>query len=147
MPKKLGGPLAYLKYCHELGAGGVQCNIGEPDESETRAIRNYLETNNMFIVGSMGLPRQASDVERFGARLQAAKRAGATVARVAIGGRRYEQFDTLEQYKAFARRSWQSLQWAEPVAAQHQIPLAIENHKDFRIEQMMDITQTTLVNF
>ena len=135
--KKLGGPLDYLKYCHEMGAGGVQCSIGEPDESATSAIRHYLEKHNMFIVGSMGLPRQASDVERFGARLHAAKQTGAKVVRVAIGGRRYEQFDTLEQYKAFARRSWVSLQLAEPVAAQHKIPLAIENHKDFRIEQML----------
>lgn len=137
VPKRLGSPLDYLKYCHEMGAGGVQCNIGQPDESETRAILDYLETNNMFIVGSTGLPRQASDVERFGARLHAAKRAGATVVRVAIGGRRYEDYDTLDQYKAFARRAWQSLQWAEPVAAQHKIPLAIENHKDFRIDQML----------
>jgi len=137
VPKRLGSPLDYLKYCHEMGAGGVQCNIGQPDDSETEDIRSYLESNNMFIVGSMGLPRQASDVERFGARIHAAKQAGAEVVRVAIGGRRYEQFDTLEAYKAFARRAWMSLQWAEPVAAKHKIPLAIENHKDFRIDQML----------
>ena len=137
VPKRLGSPLDYLKYCHAMGAGGVQCTIGQPDESQTKDIRSYLETNNMFIVGTARLPREASGAERFGANLFAAKRAGAKVVRVAIGGRRYEDYDTLEQYKAFARRSWKSLQLAEPVAAQHEMPLAIENHKDFRIEQML----------
>ena len=137
VPKRLGSPLDYLKYCQAMGAGGVQCNIGQPDESDIRKIRSYLESNNMFIVGTARLPREASDAERFGATLYAAKRAGAKVVRVAIGGRRYEDYDTLEQYKAFARRAWKSLQLAEPVAAQHEMPLAIENHKDFRIEQML----------
>jgi sugar phosphate isomerase/epimerase len=71
--------------------------------------------------------------------MRTAKQAGAKVIRIAIGGRRYEQFSKAEQFKAFAERSLKSVQLAEPVAARHRMRLAIENHKDWRIDQMLDM--------
>jgi sugar phosphate isomerase/epimerase len=91
----------------------------------------------MFIEGSASLPRDKSGVEKFDAAVRTAKLAGATVVRIAIGGRRYEQFEKAEQFRAFAERTSKSLQLAEPVAAKHHIRLAIENHKDWRIDQML----------
>ena len=69
--------------------------------------------------------------------MRTAEEAGAKVIRVAIGGRRYEQFNKAEEFKAFAERTWKSLQSAEPVVARHRMRLAIENHKDFRVDQML----------
>jgi sugar phosphate isomerase/epimerase len=91
----------------------------------------------MFIEGSISLPKNRPDIERFEAAVRTAKQTGATVIRIAIGGRRYEQFSKAEQFKAFAERSLKSLQLAEPIAARHHMRLAIENHKDFRIDQML----------
>ena len=145
VPRQLDGPLNYLKYClkygHSLGAGGMQCGIGTADVEETEALRDYLEANNMFIVGSVRLPHNESDVERFDAHIQGAKRAGADVVRIAIGRRRYEQADALSPYKAFVEQAWKSLQLAGPVASKHQILLAVENHKDFRVEQMLGMLE------
>ena len=91
----------------------------------------------MYIEGSASLPRDTSDVEEFDATVQTAKKAGAKVIRLAIGQRRYEQFDNAEQFKAFARRAANSILLAEPVVARHRMRLAIENHKDFRSEERL----------
>jgi len=114
-------------------------NIGLRDQTYTGKLRRNAEEYGMFIEGSASLPRNQSDVEKFQQTVRTAKQAGAKVIRIAIGGRRYEQFEQAVQFKQFADRSWKSLQLAEPVAARHNIRLAIENHKDWRVADMLDI--------
>jgi sugar phosphate isomerase/epimerase len=139
--RQLRDPLNFLEHCHQIGAGGVQMGIGVRDEAYIRKLRSNAEKYEMFIEGSEGLPRNQSDIERFEKVVRTAKHAGVKVIRVAMGGRRYEQFDRAEQFKAFADRSWKSLQLAEPVAAKHRIRLAIENHKDWLIPDMLSILE------
>jgi sugar phosphate isomerase/epimerase len=136
---QLDDPLSLLDHCHKVGAGGVQTSIGIRDKEYVRKLRCNAEEYDMFLEGSAGLPRTELDVERFDATVRTAKEAGAAVIRIAIGGRRYEQFDKAEQFKAFAERTIKSLRLAEPVTARHRMRLAIENHKDWRIEQMLDM--------
>lgn len=139
MKGNLGDPLNFLDRCHKVGAGGIQMNIGIRDEDYTRKLREKAQNYDMFVEGSASLPRDKPGVERFEAAVRTAKQAGAKVVRIAIGGRRYEQFDRAEQFRAFAKRTWKSLQLAEPVAARQRMRLAIENHKDWRIGQMLDM--------
>lgn len=139
--QQLRDPLSFLDYCHKLGAGGVQMNIGIRDEAYTRKIQSCAEEYGMFIEGSASLSGSPSNIEKFEQIVRTAKQAGAKVNRIAIGGRRYEQFDRAEQFKAFAKQSLKSLQLAEPVAAKHGIRLAIENHKDWRIPDMLSILE------
>jgi len=135
----LGDPLNFLDHCHNIGAGGIQMNLGVRDQAYARKIRQKAEEYDMFIEGSVSLPRDNSGVEKFDASVRTARQAGAGVVRTAIGGRRYEQFDRAEQFRAFAERTRKSLQLAELVLAEHRIRLAIENHKDWRIDQMLDM--------
>jgi sugar phosphate isomerase/epimerase len=139
MKGKLADPLNFLDHCHKVGAGGVQMDIGVRDEAYTRNLREKAQNYDMFIEGSASLPRDMSGVEKFDATVRTAKQSGAKVVRIAVGGRRYEQFDKAEEFKAFAKRTWKSLQLAEPVAARQRMRLAIENHKDWRIGQMLDM--------
>ena len=142
VPERLGsGPLNYLKYCHSIGAGGVQVGLGNSDATVIKAIRAYLETNSMFLLGTTGLPRNASAVDKFDQQISRFKQAGAKVVRIAIGGRRYEDFESRAAYQAFADKSWASIQLAAPIAAKHRIPLAIENHKDWRIFQLVGMLE------
>jgi sugar phosphate isomerase/epimerase len=136
---QIADPLSFLDQCHKVGAGGVQTSIGIRDKEYVRKLRRKAEGYDMFIEGSAGLPRTELDIERFDATVQTVKEVGGSVIRVAIGGRRYEQFDKAEQFKAFSERTIKSLRLAEPVAARHRMRLAIENHKDWRIEQMLDM--------
>ena len=135
----LSDPLNLLDHCNNIGAGGVQMNIGIRNEDYTHRLRQKAQAFDMFVEGSTSLPRDRADLERFEASVRTAKQAGAKVIRIVIGGRRYEQFSKAEQFKAFAERSLKSVQLAEPVAARHRMRLAIENHKDWRIDQMLDM--------
>jgi len=141
IPAQVSDPLDLLRRCSKLGAGGMQCSLGKRDESYIRQLRRYAADHNLFIEGSASLPRDAGDVERFESHVLTAKNAGASVVRVAIGGRRYEQFDKLEQFRTFAARTWTSMQLAEPVVARHRMRLAIENHKDFRAPEMLKMLE------
>jgi len=138
---RLDDPLNFLDHCHEVGAGGVQMSIGVRAEAFANKLRRKAEAYGMFVEGSASLPPSRSDVEKFEAVVRTAKQAGATVIRIAMGGRRYEQFDRAEQFRTFADRSQKSLQLGEPVAARHSMRLAIENHKDRRIPEMLEMLE------
>ncbi|MHC4363666.1 MAG: apurinic/apyrimidinic endonuclease family protein, partial [Planctomycetota bacterium] len=124
--KRLSDPLNFIDHCHKVGAGGVQMNLGIRDKDYGTKVRRKAEACGMFVEGSVSLPKEQSDVERFEAALQTAKQAGANVIRIAIGGRRYEQFSSPAQFEAFAARTWKSLRLAEPIAARRRMRLAIE---------------------
>ena len=133
-------PLEFLEYCHKLGAGGAQVGIGSRDAAYTTRLRARAEALGMYLEGELGLPKEESDVPRFEADIRAAGEAGAEVVRTAmLGGRRYETFDSAEAYRRFAESSWQSLTLAEPVLKRHRLRLAIENHKDRRVPELLDL--------
>src|SRR2546422_695252 len=133
-------PLEFLEYCHQLGAGGVQVAIGSRDASYTGRLRERAQGWAMYLEGELSLPREQSDVARFDAEVRAAKESGAEIVRTAmLGGRRYEAFDSAEAFHQFAEWSLKSLTLAEPVVRKHRIKLAIENHKDRRTTELLDL--------
>src|SRR2546428_2410919 len=132
--------LEFLEYCHQLGAGGVQIGVGSREAEYSKKLRERAEAYEMYFEGQTSLPQQTSEVDRFDAEIHAAKEAGAEVVRTAmLGGRRYETFDSAEAFRQFAEQSWKSLTLAEPVARRHGIKLAVENHKDWRVPELVDI--------
>jgi sugar phosphate isomerase/epimerase len=132
--------LEFLEYCHQLGAGGVQIGVGSRDSDYPNKLRAKAEGYEMYFEGQASLPQQSSDVDRFDAEILAAREAGAAVVRTAmLGGRRYETFDSAEAFRQFAEKSWQSLTLAEPILKKHRVRLAIENHKDRRLPELLDL--------
>jgi sugar phosphate isomerase/epimerase len=132
--------IGFLEYCHELGAGGVQIAVGSRDADYPTKLRAKAEAYEMYFEGQATLPQQPSDVDRFEAEIRAASEAGAGVVRTAmLGGRRYETFDSAEAFRRFAEKSWQSLTLAEPILKKHRVRLAIENHKDRRVPELLDL--------
>ncbi|PYM11410.1 MAG: xylose isomerase, partial [Verrucomicrobia bacterium] len=133
-------PLEFLEYCHQLGAGGVQVAIGSREAGYTARLRARAEDWGMYLEGELSLPKEQSDVARFDSEIRTAREAGAEVARTAmLGGRRYESFDSAEAFQRFAEQSWKSLTLIEPVVRKHRIKLAIENHKDRRAAELLDL--------
>jgi sugar phosphate isomerase/epimerase len=136
--ERFGDPVRYLEYCGALGAGGVQVSIGARDDAYADALRAKAEAASMYLEGTISLPRDDADVDRFEAEIRTAKRAGATVVRTAmLSGRRYETFSTLAAFRQFAERAERSLVLARPVVARHDVRLAVENHKDWRADEML----------
>jgi sugar phosphate isomerase/epimerase len=133
-------PLFFLEHCHGLSAGGIQFPFGTRDRDYTQRLRAKAEAYQMYMEGSIGLPRDQSDIDRFTAEVRTAKEAGATVIRTfTLGGRRYETFATAETFHEWADRAFQRLVMAERVVARHKMRLAVENHKDWRIDEMLTI--------
>ena len=132
--------LEFLEYCHQLGAGGVQIGVGSREADYPKRLRDRAEAYEMYFEGQTSLPQQTSDVDRFEAEIHAAREAGASVVRAAmLGGRRYETFDSAEAFRQFAEKSWHSLTLAEPILKKHRLRLAIENHKDRRVPELLDL--------
>ena len=139
-PSRFGDPLVFLEYCRKLGAEGVQVSLGRGDDAYVGKINDAVQASGMYLEGIVGLPRGESDVARFNDELRTAKECGANVIRtVMLSGRRYETFDTAEAFKQFAARSWQSLVLAKPIVERHDVRLAVENHKDWRVPELLGI--------
>jgi sugar phosphate isomerase/epimerase len=133
-------PLVFLEHCHELGAAGVQLDIGRRDKAYVAKLRAKLDAFHMYLEGSIGLPRDRTKTDRFDGEVRTAKEAGVRVLRTfMLGGRRYETFATNTAFREWADRSFQSLILAEAIAARHNILLAVENHKDWRIDELTSI--------
>lgn len=140
--RDLTDPLALLEHCHALGAGGVQLSLDVRDEAYTRTLRSKAEQYGMFLEGLVSPPSGPADVERFDAQLTTARRAGVAVVRTVImPGRRYEFFDSAVKFREYAERGRRALELAEPVAAKRQVRLAVENHKDQRVPERLELLQ------
>jgi len=134
--------LDVLKHCHAIGAGGLQVGVQGWSTDFSGKVRTLREKLYLYLEGSIRLPKEKTDLPAFESQIQQAKEAGATVIRtVCLGGRRYENFETLADFKTFKHHAIQSLEWAESIMSKHQIKLAVENHKDWRVPELTAIMQ------
>jgi sugar phosphate isomerase/epimerase len=131
--------LEFIDYCHQIGAGGVQIALGAKEPAYAAKVREKIESLGLYFEAQTSLPKDESDLARFEMEIRLAKEAGADVVRAAcLSGRRYETFESAEAFRDFSRKSWRSLTLAAPVAKKYGIHLAIENHKDWRVPEMLD---------
>ena len=136
----ISDPLTFVEHCHERGAGGVQVPIGVRDPAYIAKLREKVAAYGMYLEGSVRLPQNRADVERFTTEVRTARESGATVLRtVSLSGRRYETFATAAAFREWADRAWQALTLAEPVVARQDMVLAVENHKDRRTEELVGL--------
>lgn len=134
--------LTFLEYAHSIGAGGVQVTIGQRDAAYARKLRERCGTWDMFLEAQSSLPSDESGVPRFTAEVASAKAAGATVMRTALlSGRRYETFNTAADFDAFRAKACKAITLAEPIAKKQGIRIAIENHKDWLIPDLLEIVR------
>ncbi len=130
----------FLEYCHRLGAGGIQVGLGAPSSEDAARLREKAEAFGMFVEGQVGLPRTPADVSRFEAEVRAARQAGAEVVRgAAPGSRRYEAFDSADAFRRAVAEARECLALAEPVLTKHRVRLALENHKDWRVGELLEV--------
>jgi sugar phosphate isomerase/epimerase len=133
-------PEKFIPFCRQQGFGGVQMSLKTRSAEECRALRQQAEKVGAYIEGMTSAPKSKADVERFEAELRTAKECGVTVLRTVLSsGRRYEVYKSVDEYRAFKARAWDVLQLAEPVVARHGLKLAVENHKDYRTDELVDV--------
>jgi sugar phosphate isomerase/epimerase len=133
-------PSTFLEHCRQLGAGGMQIPLGVLEPSSSDRLRNAAHAHGMFIEGIVGPPFADGDLERFRAEIATVSRVGARVVRtVIIPGRRYERFRSRKEFDEYAQRGRQALERARPVVEQQQVRLAVENHKDQRLDERLTL--------
>ena len=131
---------SFFRYCRELGAEGVQTGLRSKDTTAARELRALVEAGGGYYESELRLPKDESEVAAFETDVRLAREAGADVARsVLMGGRRYEVFKSMEDFRHFHAEAIRSLSLAEPVVRKHKLKLAIENHKDLTTDEQITL--------
>lgn len=135
--KGFAEPAAFAEFCKARGAAGVQVSLGTRPDADAKKLRDRFAELGMFLEGIVRAPADEKDVERFETEIRTAAACGAEVLRtVMLGGRRYETFTAAADFPRFAERAEKSLRLAEPVVRKHRAKLAVENHKDYRTDEL-----------
>lgn len=135
-------PFKFLDYCRSIGSGGVQTGIGARTDAEAAKLADFLAEHKLYLEGSISLPKDKADVERFTTEVKSAKKCGADLFRtVLMTGRRYEVFDTVEAFHTFFDKAKESLALARPVVEKHDLRMAIENHKDLQAADLLALVK------
>ena len=135
-------PFVFLEHCRQLGAGGMQVGLGVMDTSECVRLKDLAAKHGMFVEAIVSVPKRKSDIGRFKAEMKTASQVGVSAVRTTIiPGRRYEYFESLEQFRAFEKRGREALERVAPIAEQFRVPIAVENHKDHRNEERIALLE------
>ncbi|TAE32589.1 MAG: twin-arginine translocation signal domain-containing protein [Cytophagales bacterium] len=135
--------LDLLEHCHKINAGGIQTVVNNWSEDFAHSVRDRREKLGMYLEGSIGMPKKPDDVATFERDVLRAKEAGARILRtVCSGGRRYEILHAQAEFDQMRKAALTSLQLAEPVLRKHGVRLAVENHKDWRATELVEMLKS-----
>ncbi len=125
-----------LELAAAVGAAGAHGGMTEIDLEWARRTRRMKEDLDMYVEVQTFLPRE--DPAVFEHAVHIAKEAGATSLRVVcLLGRRYEMFETLEGWKTAVLGFHKQIATALPIVEKYKMPLGIENHKDWRVDEQV----------
>lgn len=120
----------------EVGAAGVHGGMTDIDFDWAKRTRKKKEDLDLYVEIQTFLPREDPSV--FEHAVKVAKAAGASSLRVVcLLGRRYEMFETREQWLEAVKGFHRQIAAAVPIVERHRMPLGIENHKDWRVDEQI----------
>jgi 3-oxoisoapionate decarboxylase len=124
----------------EIGAAGAHGGMTDVSFEWARRTRRLKEELDMYLEIQTFLPRP--DPAEFEHAVKVAKEAGATSLRVVcLLGRRYELMASLADWKEAVAGFHRQIAAAVPIVERHRMPLGIENHKDWRVEQQVALLE------
>jgi 3-oxoisoapionate decarboxylase len=129
--------LEFLEHAGTLGFGGIQMPLSSREPEYIRKLRARADELGMYFEAIAGLPGKDS-ARAFESTVAAAKEAGALAIRVdCLPGRRYENFTNLADWRKAVAQAHENIDIALRIVEKQQVPLAIENHKDFTADEMV----------
>ncbi|MFO0798838.1 MAG: sugar phosphate isomerase/epimerase family protein [Gemmataceae bacterium] len=134
-------PASFITLARERGASAVQVPLGRRTDAAVASIRRAAEAAGVAVEGMVTLPPDTvAGRDQFASELETARACGAEVVRaVLMAGRRYDLFSRADEYVMFARTAKASLERAEPILRTAGVKLAVENHKDFRADELLGL--------
>jgi 3-oxoisoapionate decarboxylase len=128
--------LEFLEHANTLGAGGIQMPLTSLEPDYVRKLRARAAEFGMYYEAIASLPGK-DGASAFESTVAAAKDAGALAIRVnCLPGRRYENFTNLADWQQAVGEAHGKIDAALRIVEKHQVPLAIENHKDWTTDEM-----------
>jgi sugar phosphate isomerase/epimerase len=119
-----------------VGASGVHGGMTQIDIDWAKQVRRKKEQLDLYVEIQTFLPRE--DPAVFEHAVKVAKEAGASSLRVVcLLGRRYEMFDSLDQWNEAVKGFHRQIAAAVPIVERHKMPLGIENHKDWHVDEQV----------
>lgn len=123
-----------------VGAAGVHGGMTEIDFDWAKRTRRKKEALDLYVEIQTFLPREDPSV--FEHAVKIAKEAGASSLRVVcLLGRRYEMFDSRDQWLEAVKGFHRQIAAAVPIVERHRMPLGIENHKDWRVDEQVALLE------
>jgi sugar phosphate isomerase/epimerase len=124
-----------MELAARVGAAGAHGGMGL-DLDWARRTRRIKEDLGMYLEIQTFLP--AGDPGVFEGAIRIAREAGASSLRaVCLLGRRYEMFDSLEGWTEAVEGFHAQIAAAVPIIEKYRMPLGIENHKDWRVDEQV----------
>jgi 3-oxoisoapionate decarboxylase len=136
---------AFIDLCHSFGADGCQLDVSQIASTEASALdglKRRLGEAGLFVELSASA-KTLEDEQRFVEVARIARRLGAARLRVALlSGRRYETFKTLASWREFADHWREALPRLKPALDRERLPVGIENHKDWRADELVALLKS-----
>ena len=126
------GKFDILEHCRGLGLGAVRMSLPSADPDAVRQLRRKLDDYGMRVIISLPTPKEPGAVAAYENAIKAVSELGAVTTHASFTGRRYEEFETFDAFKASFERHQRSVELAEPILKKYKVKLAIENHKGWR---------------
>ena len=139
-PQRLLGADRLMTLAAEVGAAGAHGGMPDISFEWARRTRRMKDELDMYLEIQTFLPRD--DPGEFEHAVKVAKEAGATSLRaVCLLGRRYELMASLDAWKQAVAGFHAQIAAAIPIVERHRMPLGIENHKDWRVDQQVALLE------
>jgi len=139
-PQRILAADRLLELAQQVGAGGAQGGMTDITLDWARRTRRMKEELGMYLEIQTFLPRP--DPAEFEHAVKIAKEAGASSLRVVcLLGRRYELMNTLDDWKQAVAGFHEQIAAALPIVEKHRMPLGIENHKDWRVDEQVALLE------
>lgn len=136
---------SFLDLCRAHGADGCQMDLQQLDSTQPAyldGLKRRLAEGRLFVELSVG-GKIFEDDAYFADVARVARALGATRLRVALlHGRRYEDFQTLAAWRAFADHWRGLLPRAKAALDRHRLEVGIENHKDWTADELVALIRS-----
>jgi sugar phosphate isomerase/epimerase len=134
----------FIDLCKSFGGDGCQIDFAQLASKESaylKRIRQALEDKGMFLELSLEA-QHFEDLSLVSSAAATAKDLGVSRLRLALAGRRTDDFADLAQWQEFSDHWLKRLQQAEPILRESKLQLGVENHKDWLADELVSVLRT-----
>ena len=135
-----------VQYCHDMGLGAAHTSLpANLDPGAFKALRDQIDRYDMRITAGLRTPKTEGDLAQYETAVKAYSEMDGRVVCMhdSFSGRRYEQFKSAAEFHQFYADCKAAVRRVEPILRKYKMPLAIENHKGWRSEELAEWVKST----